>query len=335
MISIMRERGYSCSRIWLYGSDRSAGQVVEYDGHDLTIEHVDRVDDRDHDFAILCANPDVSRFVRDRLKSKSTVIIDNSSGFRMDDDVPLVIPEVNGSLIEESTRVVANPNCSTIILLSALHPIREAYGVVKSSVTTYQAVSGAGIEAIEELRTQTGAYIDGRSVDPVVFPVSCAMNVFEHESAINPIDGFNGEESKIINESRKILEDPHFRILPTCVRVPVERAHSQSIILELENPCTMDGIVRSLSRDGIRIFDRDLPLTPRDASGKDNVFVGRIRIDPMSDNRTVVLWICGDQLRKGAALNALQIMDLVCAKRNSKGSVSNTVTTRGLVRELI
>tara|TARA_R110002096_G_scaffold173781_10_gene349221 strand:+ start:185458 stop:186471 length:1014 start_codon:yes stop_codon:yes gene_type:complete len=309
-LSILESRRYAAEQIQCYGSERSAGSTVPYMGTQLPVSLLDEFTGSLPEFALLCADAKTARRVREMLDSTRTTIIDNSSAFRMDPDVPLVIPEVNGYLLRSKPSLVANPNCSTIMMLTALQPIREAYGIQNICVTTYQAVSGAGKAGIQELRDQTRAHLDGLDETPTVFPCSCAMNVFEHESEIDPETGFNGEETKMILESRRIWDDQSLSVLPTCIRVPVERAHSQSIIVEVGAPVTVDQIRQTLRSVGIRVLNHGVALTPRDASGHDEVFVGRIRIDPLSNGTRVVLWVCCDQIRKGAALNAIQIMDL-------------------------
>lgn len=321
VIKILQERNYPCDKLRLFGSERSAGTEIEYMDCKIVIEHIRTITDSHHDYALLCANADVARTVRKLLEPFDTVIIDNSSAFRMDPDVPLVIPEVNGHLLSDQklsgqslsdqNKVIANPNCSTIMLLSAINPLREAFGIRRLSVTTYQAVSGAGLAGINELHAQTRAYLNMEIIPTDVFPSSCAFNVFEHESEIDTATGFNGEETKMIDESRRILEDPHFSMLPTCVRVPVERAHSQSILVEFKTSTSVEFIRESLKREGIRLSPPDQPLTPRDAANLDCVCIGRIRMDPESNGNRAIIWICCDQLRKGAALNAIQIMDML------------------------
>jgi len=308
-IKILESRRYPPERIRCYGSVRSAGSTISYMGTQLTVSLLDEITENPPEFALLCADAHTALRVRDMLESTATTIIDNSSAFRMDPDVPLVIPEVNGHLLHSKPSLVANPNCSTIMMLTALEPIREAYGIQNISVTTYQAVSGAGKAGIQELRDQTRAHLDGLDETPSVFPCSCAMNVFEHESAIDPETGFNGEETKMILESRRIWNDQTLSVLPTCIRVPVERAHSQSIVVEVSTPITVQKIRSRLQSSGIRVLENGVSLTPRDVAGHDEVFVGRIRIDPHSNGTRVLLWICCDQIRKGAALNAIQIMD--------------------------
>ena len=254
------------------------------------------------------------------LDGTNTTLIDNSSAFRSHPDVPLVIPEVNGELLNGNPPLIANPNCSTIMLLTALNPLRAAFGVRSVQVSTYQAVSGAGRAGLESLREQTRASVLGDAITGGIFPVPCAFDVFEHESAIDPVTGFNGEESKMITESRKIWQSPSLRVLPTCVRVPVERAHAQAITIELNTTVSV-GLVRDVLRQapGIELAGGHTPLTPASIAGSDEVHIGRVRVDP-DDTRRVLLWVCCDQIRKGAALNAVQIMSRLIAIRAQSAS---------------
>ncbi len=317
--SILAQRGLPADSVVCFGSARSEGTRVQYGTEPLTIQPSDSTANHELDYILCCADAQAARNVTESLHGSSTTIIDNSSAFRADPDVPLVIPEINADLLTADTRLVANPNCSTIMMLRALDPIRQTFGIQRVCTTTYQAVSGAGRAGIEELHNLTRAYLDQQPAKSSVFPVSCAFNVFEHESSIDPQTGFNGEESKMISETRKIWGIPNLSILPTCVRVPVERAHAQSIIVDLKNQATLPSICEVLRTQSIRVLEPGMPLTPHDAAGGDDVVVGRIRIDPQSQSRRVSLWICCDQIRKGAALNAIQIMDrLVALRHNAK-----------------
>lgn len=323
VISILAARRHPAERLTLFGSARSAGRVVEYGRDGLEIRALEDMGRSEFDFALLCADAGVARSVRAALEGTAAVIIDNSSAFRMDPDVPLVIPEINGDLLTRSTRVVANPNCSTIMMLMAIDPLRAAFGVRGVTVTTYQAVSGAGAAGIAELFEQTRAALTGASAPPSVFPVSCAFNVFEHESTIDPETGFNGEEQKMIAESRRIWNDPQLSVLPTCVRVPVERAHAQSIIVDLGRATTVDRARDALRGPGLMVLPAGEALSPRDAAGRDEVMIGRVRIDPMSGGRRLLLWACCDQLRKGAALNAVQVMERASMLQRAKTPVTS------------
>ncbi|MCA9277541.1 MAG: aspartate-semialdehyde dehydrogenase [Phycisphaerales bacterium] len=313
-ISILRERGVPAAKITLFGSSRSAGESVEYGSDRLVIRALSEESVPSCDVALFCADADTAREFAPIFVARGAYVIDNSSAFRLDSAVPLIVPEINTDQLHanDSPCIIANPNCSTIIMLTALEPIRRAFGVRSVIVSTYQAVSGAGIAAIDELRTQTRAVLDGIVIAPSVFPVSCGWNVFPHESAIDPDTGLCGEEEKMIAESRRIWDHHNLAIVPTCVRVPVMRAHSQSITIETDCRATVAEIEHVL-RDapGVRFCDGVAhPLaTPIHATGQDDVLVGRVREDVTSNGRRFSLWVCGDQLRKGAALNAVQIAE--------------------------
>jgi aspartate-semialdehyde dehydrogenase len=231
----------------------------------------------------------------------------------MDPGIPLVIPEINGGDLEGHHGIVANPNCSTIVLLIAVAPIHRAFRVRRIVVSTYQAASGAGQRAMDELVEQTRARLHGKEVRPAAFPHPIAFNLFSHDSLIGE-DGYNVEERKMVEEARKILHEEGLAIAPTCVRVPILRAHSESINLEFDEPVTPEAVRAVLeSAEGIRVVDDRragcFPM-PVDASGRNEVLVGRIRSDiSRPDGKGVELFVCGDQLRKGAALNAVQIAE--------------------------
>ncbi len=313
-LKILESRKHLAKRIRLYASSRSAGKKQVYRDTHVQIDDSDEIGDLHHDYVLLCSNADVSRQVHKQLAGTQSVLIDNSSAFRMDPEVPLIIPEVNGCLVNRTQRLFASPNCSTVMLLSALNPIREVFGIREVFVSTYQAVSGAGLAAVDELAEQSRLVLDGQRLSPVCFPHISAFNVFEHESAIDPISGMNGEETKMIREAQKIWNDDDLPVVPTCIRVPVERAHSQSIVVELDTNTTVDVVQSVLDRSHLCAHQSARSLTPLDAAGKDGVFVGRVRIVPSSGQSSkgsrLLLWICCDQLRKGAALNAIEIMEL-------------------------
>ena len=322
-LSILRERGVPPERVIALASERSAGAGVEYGASRLSVAVLDeRSAERAFqkaDVAIFCADAETARKFVPTAVERGALVVDNSSAFRMDPTVPLVIPEVNGALLDRGAEVVANPNCSTILLLVALEPLRARFGVKSIVVSTYQAVSGAGLAAIEELRTQAGEVLAGRGASPAVFREPCAFNVFSHDSAIDPATGVNVEERKLIDETRKIWGDSRVAVTPTCVRVPVERAHSESVVVELREPVREDEVRLALaSAAGVSIVDdrtQNTFPTPLKASGIDDVLVGRIRPDPCAgyDGRgrcsRWCLWLSGDQVRKGAALNAVQIAE--------------------------
>lgn len=312
-LAILADRGVERERVMALASARSAGTIARYGDQAIEVGEATLDSVCACDAALLCADGATAREFGPAAAARGVVVVDNSSAFRMDQGVPLVVPEVNGDLLdaEPAPRLIANPNCSTVILLCALEPLRRAFGVERVIVSTYQAVSGAGLAGVEELRRQTRAALEGVEVAPEVFPETCGFNLFPHESAVNGATGLNGEEAKIIAESRKIWGDAALRVEPTCVRVPVERAHSQSITVDLTSAAA-----EVTARDALEaapwlelIDDRSSGVfpTPRRASGRDEVLVGRVRVGP--GGRTVSLWVCGDQLRKGAALNAVQVLE--------------------------
>jgi aspartate-semialdehyde dehydrogenase len=309
VIQILGERNHPVAHLHLFGSERSAGSTLNYNGAGIRIQSLDALISCGAEYAVLCADADTARRVQAMLKMSQMVIVDNSNAFRMEEDVPLVIPEVNGDMLSRKNRIVANPNCSTIMMVRALDPLRRAFGIKNIIATTYQAVSGAGSQGLHELREQTRSALSYQRTTPKIFPCSCAFNVFEHESTIDQVTGFNGEETKMVQESRRIWGDDKLSILPTCVRVPVERAHSQSLVVDLCHPCTQEQTRAILIQSGINGGPPDRGLTPCDAAGTDDVMVGRIRISPHSNGKQLLLWVCCDQVRKGAALNALQIID--------------------------
>jgi len=323
-LKILHELGWAAESLRVFGSAQSIGLRVQYDSKELELEPLDAIACDPPDYALLCADAPTAIEVVKLLAGSKTRIIDNSSAFRLNDDVPLVIPEVNGELLLHADRVIANPNCSTIMLLTAINSLRAAFGVRSVQVSTYQAVSGAGRQGLESLHEQTRAKVLGHEVPTGVFPVPCAFDVFEHESAIDPCTGFNGEESKMIAESRKIWDTPGLRVLPTCVRVPVERAHAQAITIELNRTVSVESVGALLRRaPGVRLVETGSALTPASIAGCDEVFVGRVRVDP-DDTRRVMLWVCCDQIRKGAALNAIQIMQRLIELKASDGYSSSS-----------
>lgn len=324
-ISILRERGVAADRVLALASARSTGTRIAFGEREIPVFPLRETAAEDAfglaDVVIFAADAETPRAYAPLALRRGAFVIDNSSAFRLEDGVPLVVPEVNGALLEgrQVPRLVANPNCSTILLLVALEPLRASFGVRSVVVSTYQAVSGAGLAAIDELRAQSRGALEGVRPDGRVFAEPCAFNVFSHDSAIDPATGMNGEERKLIEETRKIWNDPRVPITPTCVRVPVERAHSESVLVELRRPAHEEEVRQVLERGaGVRVIDdragNAFP-TPLKASGHDDVLVGRIRPDPGAgfDGRgrssRWCLWLSGDQIRKGAALNAVQIAE--------------------------
>jgi len=246
-------------------------------------------------------------------------VIDNSSAFRMDPDVPLVVPEANAATLAGHRGIIANPNCVAAIATVALAPLHRAHTVRRVHAATYQAASGAGAAAMEELRASTAAYLRGETFTPTVLPHPYAFNLFSHNADIDPANGYNGEELKVVAETRRILGTPDLPIGITCIRVPVLRAHAIALTLEFAEPVTPDEARATLAAaPGLRLVDdpaaNHFPM-PSEASGGDDVLVGRIRTD-LGDpsGRSLALFVVGDQLLKGAALNAVQIAELILAR---------------------
>jgi len=313
--TIFEERGLRFERISLLASSRGAGTRISVNGHAYTVQELSERSFEGVDYAIFSAGSERSKQFAPIANKAGSVVIDNSSAFRMDPDTPLVIPEINPEDVKQHRGIIANPNCSTIIMAMAVWPLHRANPVRRIVVSTYQSASGAGAAAMEELRTQTADHLAGRKVIPQVFPHPIAFNLFSHNTPIGP-DGYNTEEKKMLEETRKIFHAPSIAIAPTCIRVPVLRAHSESINLTFEQPITPREVRLILSEaPGVTVVDdvkaNRFPM-PVDASGKDNVFVGRIRQDiSQPDGRGIELFASGDQLRKGAALNAIQILELL------------------------
>ncbi len=315
-LAILAELHWPIDRVIAMASARSAGSSLPFGAGEIRVEEFN-LDQLEHAAcAILCTDSALSREYAPLLIDRGIVVIDNSSAFRLDPRVPLVVPEINASTIAPDALLIANPNCSTIIMLLALEPLRIRFGIDEVIVSTYQAVSGAGIAGIDELHDQTRAALEGRQVPPSVFPHSCAFNVFPHESPLDPDTGRNGEEVKMIAEAQRIWDHPGLSVIPTCVRVPVVRAHSQSILVTLRTPATISDVRTAIGAGpGLRVVDdwaNAIFPTPHDAAGGNDVLVGRVRkVDapeqPHTPTHRFQVWACGDQLRKGAALNALQI----------------------------
>ena len=313
-LSILASHDVPVENLGVFGSTRSVGTELAYADGALTIAQLSADSLSGFDAALFCTDADTAKAFVPKANDAGVAVVDNSAAYRLDAGVPLVVPEVNGSLLEERPMLVANPNCSTILLMLAVEPFRRAFGVRSVIASTYQAASGAGRAALEELFEQTRAVLAGNEPSTSVFPVPCAFNVFPHESPVDAQTGLNVEETKIIAESRKILDDEAFDIAPTCVRVPVERCHSQAIVLELERPATLGSVIEVAAGFPGVAFNADPSalVTPRDIAGTDLVSISRPRL--AKDGTRLSLWVCGDQLRKGAALNAIQIAERLAAK---------------------
>lgn len=331
LLQCLERRNFPVREIRLLASARSKGKQLLFQGKPVVVEELTESKFEGVDIAFFSAGGKISREFIPKAVARGAVVIDNSSAFRMDPEVPLVIPEINPEAIGKHRGIIANPNCSTIIAITPLWPIHRSNRIRRLIVTTYQAASGAGAAAMRELLESTHAYLHDKPHQPTVLPHPYAFNLFSHNTAIDSSNGYNEEELKVIKETWKIMGDPEIRITATCVRVPVLRAHSESLLFECEAPITPDE-VRSLlaNAPGIRIVDRTaenyFPM-PRDASGRDEILVGRIRRD-LSDpsGRSIAMFVCGDQLLKGAALNAVQIAEhLISAGRKLAATHTSAV----------
>jgi aspartate-semialdehyde dehydrogenase len=316
LIATLDKRRFPVGKLKALASARSVGKTLDFRGHKIVIEELTEHSFEGVDIALFSAGAGISRKFAPIAVNAGAVVIDNSSAFRMDPDVPLVIPEINAQRIREHKGIIANPNCSAITALVPLWPIHNKNRIKRVILSTYQAASGAGAAAMAELAESTRAYLAAQAYQPKVLPHSYAFNLFSHNSAIDPATGYNDEETKVIAETRKIFEDDRIAVGVTCVRVPVLRAHSEAITFECEKPISEDE-VRAILGDapGVRIVDDRVnnyfPM-PSDASGQDDVLVGRIRKD-LSDpsGHSIAMFVAADQLLKGAALNAVQIAELL------------------------
>jgi aspartate-semialdehyde dehydrogenase len=315
-IATMDRRGFRVGKLKALTSARSAGKTVDFRGQKIVIEELTENAFEGVDIALFSAGSGVSRRFSPIAVKAGAVVIDNSSAFRMDPNVPLVIPEINGNRIREHKGIIAVPNCSAITALVPLWPIHSKNRIRRVIISTYQAASGAGAAAMEELVESTRANLNGQVFTPRVMPHPYAFNLFSHNTAVDPETGYNEEETKVINETHKIFEDEKIAIGVTCVRVPVLRAHSQAITFECEKPITENEVRAILARaPGVKIVDdraKNYFPMPVDASGQDDVLVGRIRKD-LSDpsGHSISMFVSADQLLKGAALNAIQIAELL------------------------
>lgn len=315
MLKVLAERSFPVANLKLLGNSQ-AGRKLLWKGKEHVVEKTSADAFEGVDLTLVAAGSEVSlRYTPEAVK-RGSIVIDNSSAYRLHPDVPLVVPEVNPEDVSHHHGIIANPNCSTIIAMVAIKPLHDHASVKRMIVSTYQAVSGAGQMGLVELETQTRQLLNGESISPTVFPYQIAYNLIPHidDFASN---GYSKEELKMLLEGRKILHAPDLRVSCTCVRVPVLRSHSEAITIETDRPLPVE-LARELlgKAPGIRVVDDPLqkqyPM-PIDSSDQDLVHVGRIREDLSCDNG-LVLWVCGDQIRKGAATNAVQIAELLVNK---------------------
>ncbi|MET0661431.1 MAG: aspartate-semialdehyde dehydrogenase [Steroidobacteraceae bacterium] len=314
LVRCLEQRTFNLAGLRLFASARSAGSTMLFRDRPVAIEELREDALQGIDIALLSAGSSISKRYVPLIVRQGGIAIDNSSAFRMDDGVPLVVPEINAAALGEHRGVIANPNCAAIISLTPLWPIHRVNPIRRLIVSTYQAASGAGAAAMEELRLATQAHLVGERYEQRVLPHPYAFNVFSHNTRIDPASAYNEEEIKVMNEARKIFGDASLRVSATCVRVPVLRAHCVSINLECEHALT-PAAARDLlqSAPGVCVVDdieRNYFPMPIDASGRDEILVGRIRQDvSYPSGRSLAMFVAGDQLLKGAALNAVQIAE--------------------------
>ncbi|MDH4202857.1 MAG: aspartate-semialdehyde dehydrogenase [Phycisphaerae bacterium] len=312
-LKIIEQRKFPFVSLKMLASSRSAGKKIEFKGKIYIVEELTKDSFKGVDIALFSAGGGRSKEFAPAAVKAGAVVIDNSSAFRMDPEVPLVVPEVNADAIKQHKGIIANPNCSTIIANVPVYPLHKANPIKRMVVSTYQAASGAGQSAMLEMIQQAKEVLEGKPVTCKTLKYQLAFNLYCHDSKIGP-NGYNEEEMKMVKETHKIFDCPSIAITCTCVRVPVMRTHCESINLEFTDPITPEQVTDLLSTaPGVSILDdrenNRFPM-PTDASGKDDVYVGRIRTDEsIPDHRGINIWVAGDQIRKGAALNAIQIAE--------------------------
>lgn len=314
MISILEERNFPVGKLYALASERSAGNTIMFKGRPVMVENLADFDFSKAQIGLFSPGASVSAIYAPKAGKAGCVVVDNTSQFRYDDDIPLVVPEVNPHAIAQykNRHIIANPNCSTIQMLVALKPIYDAVGIKRINVCTYQAVSGTGKEAIEELVNQTAKLLNGQPVECKVYPKQIAFNVLPHIDVFQD-NGYTKEEMKMVWETRKIMGDDAIEVNPTCVRVPVFYGHSEAVHIETRDKITAEQARKLLSKaPGVKLIDKrepgGYPTPVGDSAGEDPVFVGRIRED-ISHPRGLNLWVVSDNVRKGAALNSIQIAE--------------------------
>jgi len=318
MLEILEQRNFPVRNLYPLASSRSAGKTIRFNGKSLKIEDLAEFDFSKVQIGLFSAGGAVSAEYAPKAAAAGCIVVDNTSHFRRDEDIPLVVPEVNPHAIAGYAQrgIIANPNCSTIQMLVALKPIRDAVGIDRINVATYQAVSGTGKEAIEELAKQTAQLLNGKEAKVEVYPKRIAFNVLPHIDTFQD-NGYTREEMKMVWETQKIFEDDSIQVNPTCVRVPVFFGHSEAVHIETREKITAEQAREILSAaPGVTVMDDCVegvyPTPAMESSGQDPVFVGRIRED-ISHPRGLNLWVVADNVRKGAALNSVQIAELLVA----------------------
>ncbi len=316
VISTLERRKFPVSKLTLLASERSVGKKMKFHGKSHAVQQVTADSFDGVDIAIFSAGATRSREFAPHAVRAGAVVVDNSSAFRMDPEIPLVVPEVNPDDLRKHKGIIANPNCSAAILVVPLWPLHQAARIRRIVVSTYQAASGAGAKAMAELESQARDILAGRPAKKEVLPHQIAFNVFSHNTRVAE-NGYNEEENKVIEETRKMFHEPGLAICPTCIRVPVLRAHSESVLIETERRLTVDEARSILKKSpGVKLVDdRDgnyFPM-PIEATGEFDILVGRLRED-LSGSNGLAMFISGDQLLKGAALNAIQIAELLVGR---------------------
>lgn len=314
MLECIEQRGFQFKSLTLLASARSAGKKVNFKGEEITIKELTHDSFEGIDIALFAAGGDISLDYAPSAAKAGCIVIDNSSAFRMDPDVPLVVPEVNPEAVKSVPKnIIANPNCTTIITLMALYPLHVKYGLKSIIASSYQAVSGSGVAGMEELKNQICALANGGEIIKETYPHQIAYNVIPHVDVFQE-GGYTKEELKMLNESQKILGLPDLKVTCTCVRVPVMRSHSVSITAQFEKDVNVEDAKAAFAGyPGINLVDdpsKELYPVPLDTTNKDDCLVGRIRKDKVIEN-ALALWVVGDQVRKGAALNAVQIAEIL------------------------
>ena len=313
LLQLLEERSFPVGELRLLASARSAGQICQWNGQTITVQEVCQSSFEGVDLVLASAGGSVSRRWRQAVVAAGALMVDNSSAFRMEDGVPLVVPEVNPQAALDHSGVIANPNCTTILLTLALAPLAARRSMRRVVVSTYQSASGAGARAMEELKNLSRIVLEGGSPTSEVLPHSLAFNLFLHNSPLQA-NSYCEEEMKMVNETRKIMALPGLKFTATCVRVPVLRAHSEAVNVEFDEPFPVSEARALLeAAPGVQLLEEPasnrFPM-PTDVTGRDPVVVGRIRQD-ISEDKALEFWLCGDQIRKGAALNAIQIAELL------------------------
>ena len=316
MLSILAQRKFPVGKVYALASERSAGKKVEFGDKMLSVENLADFDFSKVQIGLFSAGASISREFAPKAAAAGCVVVDNTSQFRYDDNIPLVVPEVNPHAIAryKDNGIIANPNCSTIQMLVALKPIHDAVGITRINVCTYQAVSGTGKEAIEELATQTARLLNGQPIECEVYPKQIAFNVLPHIDVFQD-NGYTKEEMKMVWETRKIMEDDSIQVNPTAVRVPVFYGHSEAVHIETREKMTAEQCRELLSKaPGVEVLDErkdgGYPTAVTEGANHDPTYVGRIRED-ISHERGLNLWVVSDNVRKGAALNSIQIAEIL------------------------